>query len=78
MSRWIISNAFGLVLRLVPGATPKNPFSGLTAHSRPSAPGRSQAMSSPTVHAFQPGMLSGGTSIARFVLPHADGNAPVT
>jgi hypothetical protein len=31
VSRWIISNAFGLVLRLVPGATPKKPFSGFTA-----------------------------------------------
>ena len=30
-------------------------------------------MSSPIVSAFQPGMV--GTSIARFVFPHADGNA---
>ena len=75
--RWIMSKALGLVVRLVPGTTPKKPASGLTAHSRPSAPGRSQAMSSPTVHAFQPGIDAGGTSIARLVLPHADGNAPV-
>ena len=33
-------------------------------------------MSSPTVSTFQPGRV--GISIARFVLPHADGNAPVT
>jgi hypothetical protein len=33
-------------------------------------------MSSPTVVAFHPGSSFGGTSIARFVLPHADGNAP--
>jgi len=33
-------------------------------------------MSSPTVSTVHPGSV--GTSIARFVLPHADGNAPVT
>src|ERR1051326_1780070 len=53
VSRWIMSNAVGLVLRLVPGTTPKKPASGLTAHSRPSLPGRSHAMSSPTVVAFR-------------------------
>ncbi len=73
-----MSNAFGFVLWLVPGTTPKKPASGFTAHSRPSLPGRSHAMSSPTVFAFQPGMDFGGTSIARLVLPHADGNAPLT
>ena len=36
-------------------------------------PARSQAMSSPTVQAFQPGIDAGGTSIARFVLPQARG-----
>src|SRR4029453_2737502 len=72
-----MSNAFGFVARLVPGTTPKKPASGLTAHNRPSSPGRSHAMSSPTVHACQPGIDDGGTSMARFVLPHADGNAPV-
>src|SRR6185437_585033 len=41
--RWIMSNAVGFVLRLVPGTTPKKPASGFTAHSRPSDPGRSQA-----------------------------------
>ncbi len=70
--------ALGLVFRLVPGATPKKPASGLIAHSRPSSPGRSQAMSSPTVLAFHPGIDAGGTSIARLVLPHALGNAAAT
>ena len=71
--------AFGLVCGLVPGTTPKKPASGLTAQSRPSAPGRSQAMSSPTVWTFQPFMRrAAATSIARFVLPHALGNAPQT
>src|SRR3990167_775832 len=45
----IVLIAFGLVLELVPGATPKKPASGLQAHRRPSRPTRSQAMSSPTV-----------------------------
>ena len=34
------------------------------------------AMSSPSVQTFQPGIEAGGTSIARLVLPQADGNAP--
>ena len=46
--------AFGFVFEPVPGATPKNPASGLIAHRRPSGPTRIQAMSSPTVHTFQP------------------------
>ena len=50
----VLSRALGLDFMLVPGATPKKPFSGFTAHSRPSGPGRSQAMSSPTVQHFQP------------------------
>ena len=65
--------AFGLVCWLVPGATPKKPYSGLTAHSRPSSPTRIQAMSSPRVSTFQPGMV--GSSIARLVLPQARGKA---
>ena len=73
-----MSKAVGFVRRLVPGTTPKKPASGFTAHRRPSLPGRSHAMSSPTVRASQPGIEAGGTSIARFVLPHADGNAPAT
>ncbi len=60
---------------LVPGATPKNPYSGLIAYNRPSAPNFIHAMSSPTVSTFHPGMV--GISIDKFVFPHADGNAPV-
>src|SRR5262249_19065447 len=70
--------AFGFVFDDVPGATPKNPASGLIAHRRPSGPGCIHAMSSPTVHTFQPGCDAGGTSMARLVLPHADGNAAAT
>ena len=50
----VLCRALGLVFSLVPGATPKKPFSELTAQSRPSGPGRSQAMSSPTHQHFQP------------------------
>ena len=71
-----VSMALGLVLSLVPGATPKNPYSGLMAHSRPSAPNFIQQMSSPMVSTFQPGRV--GMSMARLVLPHAEGKAPVT
>jgi hypothetical protein len=45
----IAASAFGFVSGPVPGTTPKKPASGLTAQSRPSGPGRSHAMSSPTV-----------------------------
>ncbi|SKG71265.1 Uncharacterised protein [Mycobacteroides abscessus subsp. bolletii] len=72
----MVSMAFGLVLFPVPGATPKNPASGLTAYRRPSAPKRIQAMSSPIVSAVQPGSV--GCSIAMLVLPHEDGNAAAT
>ena len=65
--------ALGLVFQSVPGATPNSPYSGLSAYSRPSGPKRIQAMSSPSVSTFQPGMV--GSSMARLVLPHADGNA---
>ena len=70
-----VSIAFGLVSAPVPGATPKKPASGLTAYSRPSSPNFIQAMSSPIVSTFQSGSV--GISIARLVLPHALGNAPV-
>src|SRR6201993_3746997 len=67
------ATALALVFSPVPGATPKNPASGLMAYSRPSGPNRIQAMSSPTVSTVQPGMA--GASMARLVLPQADGNA---
>ena len=71
----MVSMAFSLVWLLVPGATPKNPYSGLMAHSRPSEPNFIQQMSSPIVSTFQPGSV--GINMARFVLPHAEGKAPV-
>src|ERR1700678_4502224 len=70
----MLAIAFALVFMPVPGATPKKPASGVTAYSRPSAPNRIQAMSSPIVSTVQPGMV--GWSIARFVLPQAEGKAP--
>src|ERR1700760_3046638 len=71
-----VATALALVFAPVPGATPKNPASGLIAYSRPSGPNRIQAMSSPTVSTVQPGMVE--ASMARLVLPHADGNAAAT
>jgi hypothetical protein len=68
--------ALALVCSPVPGATPKKPASGLMAYSRPSSPNRIQAMSSPIVSTFQPGMV--GASMARLVLPQALGNAAAT
>ena len=73
--RVAVSMALRFDFMLVPGATPKKPYSGLIAYRRPSLPNFIHAMSSPTVSTLQPGMV--GMSIARFVLPHADGNAPV-
>src|SRR4051812_47706407 len=70
--------AFGFVFQDVPGATPKKPASGLIALRRFRASGLSQAMSSPTVQTFHPSNPAGGISMAKFVLPHADGNAAVT
>ena len=70
--------AFGFVFHDVPGATPKKPASGLIARRRPSASGLSQAMSSPTVQTFHPSNPAGGISMAKFVLPQAEGNAAVT
>ena len=70
-----VAIAFAFEAMLVPGATPKNPASGLIARRRPSAPIFIQAMSSPIVSTFHP--LIVGSSMARFVLPQADGKAPV-
>ena len=67
-----------LVAMLVPGATPKNPASGLIARSSPCGPGLIQAMSSPTVVTFHPSKPLGGISIAKLVLPQADGKAAAT
>ncbi len=50
----MVAMALGFVLILVPGATPKYPYSGLMAYSLPSLPGLIQAISSPTVVTFQP------------------------
>src|SRR6478752_6285621 len=69
----IVRIAFGFVSQPVPGATPNRPYSGFTAYSRPSSPNVIQAMSSPRVSTFQPGIV--GSSIARLVLPQALGNA---
>src|SRR6516164_2725960 len=73
--RVAVSMALGFDFMLVPGATPKNPNSGLIAYNRPSLPNFIHAISSPMVSTFQPGIV--GTSIARLVLPQAEGNAPV-
>src|SRR5437660_11385942 len=73
-----VAMAFGFVLSEVPGATPKNPASGLIACKRPFASGLIQAMSSPTVQTFHPSKPGGGISIAKFVLPQALGKAAVT
>ena len=72
----MVRMALGLVFQPVPGATPNRPYSGLTAYSRPSSPNRIQAMSSPRVSTFQPGMV--GSIMARLVLPQALGNAAAT
>ncbi len=66
--------ALGLDWTFVPGATPKKPYSGLMARRCPSEPIFIQQMSSPIVSTFQPARL--GTTMARFVFPHAEGNAP--
>mmetsp|Transcript_43756 Transcript_43756/g.107427 ORF Transcript_43756/g.107427 Transcript_43756/m.107427 type:complete len:201 (+) Transcript_43756:607-1209(+) len=69
------SMALWFVLCDVPGATPKKPASGLMAYRRPFLK-RIHAMSSPTHSIFQPGSV--GFIMAKFVLPHADGNAAAT
>src|SRR5580704_5874283 len=70
------SITFRFVAMLVPGATPKNPASGLIACKYPSSPIFIHAMSSPTVHTRYPRLSSADTIIARFVFPQALGNAP--
>src|SRR5437588_4659084 len=73
-----VAIAFGFVLTDVPGATPRNPASGLMARKLPFSSGLIQAMSSPTVQTFHPSNPGGGISIAKFVLPQALGKAAVT
>src|SRR5580700_9519678 len=73
-----VAMALGLVLALVPGATPKKPVSGLMARSWPSWSGLIQAISSPTVQTFQPSNAGGGISMAKLVLPQAEGKAAAT
>src|SRR6267378_2137958 len=70
--------ALGFVLADVPGATPKNPASGLMARKRPFSSGLIQAMSSPTVQTFQPSKPLGGMSMAKLVFPQALGKAAAT
>src|SRR5262249_51270210 len=72
-----VARAFELVCLPVPGAKPKKPASGLIAQRRPSGPKRIQQMSSPTVKTlnWSPRL---GTSIARLVLPQAEGKAAAT
>src|SRR5262244_2280577 len=62
-----VAIALGFVFFDVPGATPKNPASGLMARKWPSASGLIQAMSSPTVQSFQPSNPFGGTIMAKLV-----------
>lgn len=69
----IVFMAIGLLLVEVPGATPKNPFSGLMALSWPFWSKRIQAMSSPTHSTLNPGKL--GVIMAKLVLPQAEGKA---
>src|SRR5579871_2942321 len=73
-----VAIAFGLVFVDVPGATPKNPASGLIARKRPFASGLIHAISSPTVQTFHPSNPFGGMSISKFVFPQALGNAAAT
>ena len=65
--------AMGFEFRLVPGATPKKPYSGLMARSLPSGPIFIQAISSPMHSHVQPSTV--GWSMARFVFPQALGKA---
>src|SRR5277367_6442549 len=73
-----VAMAFGFVFFEVPGATPKNPDSGLMARKAPFLSGRIQAISSPTVQTFHPSNPFGGMSMAKFVFPQALGKAAAT
>ena len=56
VARRACASRSGWTRSLVPGATPKNPNSGLIACRRPSSPNFIHAMSSPMVSTFQPGI----------------------
>src|SRR5580658_3469063 len=73
-----VAIALRFVFTEVPGATPKNPASGLIARRKPRSSGLIQAISSPTVQTFHPSNPLGGMSIAKLVLPHALGKAAAT
>ena len=60
----VAASALGLDFSLVPGATPKKPFSGFTAHNLPSGPMRSHAISSPTVQGVFVGSIMASETTA--------------
>jgi hypothetical protein len=82
-----LPNAIGFVVLLVPGATPKNPNSGLIARKRPSSSKCIQAISSPArkktsrcfykiifhlpIHSTLYPGIPIGRSMAKFVFPQA-------
>ena len=74
------SEAMQLGLVLLVGARGHAEVAGFRVDrvQRPSAPGLIQAMSSPMVVTFQPSKPAGGISIAKLVLPQADGKAAAT
>ena len=67
--------AWPMSITSMPAATRPRTSAALSAGplSRPSRPTRSHAMSSPTVSTVHPG--SAGRSMARLLLPHAEGKA---
>ena len=74
----IVAIAFGFVSGPVPGTTPKKPASGFTAHSRPSGAGPQPGdVVADRAHLVALG-LERRRSIARLVLPQADGKAAPT
>mmetsp|Transcript_3026 Transcript_3026/g.6543 ORF Transcript_3026/g.6543 Transcript_3026/m.6543 type:complete len:270 (+) Transcript_3026:1027-1836(+) len=77
-SRLSVSIAEWLVKSFVPGATPKNPASGLIAHNRPSSPTCIHAISSPITRTVYPASLAAGIIMLKLVLPHWLGNAAAT
>jgi hypothetical protein len=78
MFSFSVAMALKLVFSLVPGATPKKPASGLMAYRRPVLAGLdpgdvvADGGDLPAAEAF------GGISMAKLVLPQADGKAAAT